>query len=303
MSFNDLINCESTIVEEDFILNNMSVKRINKDSKMNDYGYKLLNLCSEANLCVLNGRAFHDKDIGEFTYCNKQGKSVIDYVLCNKYALYNVCNFNIYPFNCFSDHSFTSFNMKINMEMHVEGTKRESILRAKWDENKKGDYISKINSEGITKAIENITGELLDIKKCEGIDNILEQFSEVIKGAGSSHIKEIKVNTNGKKGKCYSGAKWYDEDCKLQNKKIKEIQKKYFETWEDIDRVEMCEQRSIYRNLCREKKRDFNQKEADRLVNLSKKDPRKFWREIKGNRKGELSNDCNFFIISGSLLT
>ena len=86
VSFNDLIKCESTIVEEDFILNNMSVKRINKDSKMNDYGYKLLNLCSEANLCVLNGRAFHDKDIGEFACCNKQGKSVIDYVLCNKYA-------------------------------------------------------------------------------------------------------------------------------------------------------------------------------------------------------------------------
>ena len=57
----------------------------------------------------------------------------------------------------------------------------------------------------------------------------------------------------------------------------------------------MCEHRSIYRNMCRLKKREYNQKEADRLVYLSKKEPRQFWREIKGDKKREVSRECDFF--------
>ena len=47
--------------------------------------------------------------------------------------------------------------------------------------------------------------------------------------------------------------------------------------------------------MCREKKRDFNQKEADRLVLLSKKDPKEFWHEIKGGENREKNADCNFY--------
>ena len=295
--FHDVINTNNIIIEEDFIMNNMSINRTNKDLKVNDYGLKMLNLCNEANLCILNGRAFHDKNIGEFTYCNKQGKSVIDFVLCNKFALYNVCDFNVYPFNCFSDHSVLSFNLKSNIAVqHTEGgVKGGTFVKAKWDENKKDEYINNVNSQGVAKEMENLTDDLIKVTNGEGIENILDQFTEVIKGAGSSHLREIKLNNKGKKGRDNSGAKWYDEECKIQRVRFKEIQKKYFETGEDLDRVEMCEQRSIYRNMCREKKRKFNQKEADRLVYLSKKEPRQFWREIKGNKKGELSRECNFY--------
>ena len=46
----------------------------------------------------------------------------------------------------------------------------------------------------------------------------------------------------------------------------------------------MCEERNKYRKLCRDKKREFKQKEAEKLVRLGKSKPKEFWREIKGKK-------------------
>ena len=106
----------------------MNTKRTNKDNKINDYGLKLLHLCNAANLTILNGRAFRDKDKGELTYCNKQGKSAIDFVVCNKFALYNLCDFIVYPFNAFSDHCALSFDLRTCIKEHFsrEDTRGDS---------------------------------------------------------------------------------------------------------------------------------------------------------------------------------
>ena len=288
---------DQCFVEQDFISNDMSFKRINKDLKINDYGFKLLNLCSAANLAILNGRAFRDKHIGEYTYCSKQGKSTIDFILCNKCALYNVSDFIIYPFNSFSDHSVVSFHLKTNiLEQHsIDKVGEGSFVKAKWEEGKKEEYIENLSSERVAKALENITGKLIETTDSQGVDSILEQFTEVLKGAGSSHIREIRIDNRGKRDSKGKGAKWYDKDCKVQKERFSEYQSRYFETGEECDRLLMCEHRSIYRNMCRLKKREYNQKEADRLVYLSKKEPRQFWREIKGDIKREVSRECDFF--------
>ena len=58
------------IFEEDLVQNGMTVERVNQDVKTNEYGVKLMNMCDAADLCVLNGRAFKDRQ-GKFTFCMK----------------------------------------------------------------------------------------------------------------------------------------------------------------------------------------------------------------------------------------
>ena len=81
------------------------------------------------------------------------------------------------------------------------------------------------------------------------------------------------------------GQSWYDKECRIEGDKFKEYQKHYYETGLDEDRIFMCQQRSVYRSKCRDKKREFCKKEGDRLVELSKKNPKMFWRELKGHKK------------------
>ena len=54
-------------------------KRESKDKVMNNEGKKLIELCSKRNLYMLNGAVEGDW-CGEFTFVNKNGCSVIDYV-------------------------------------------------------------------------------------------------------------------------------------------------------------------------------------------------------------------------------
>ena len=128
----------------------------------------------------------------------------------------------------------------------------------------------------------------------EEVEAILEQFTGILTDAGSDHIREVNNNKGGK-GNIILGAKWYDKECREQRGRFIEYEKRYYQTFEDGDRVLMCEQRNIFRSLCREKKREYNQKEADRLVYLSKKDPKLFWREFKGNKDRVEDQECNFF--------
>ena len=124
------------------------------------------------------------------------------------------------------------------------------------------------------------------MESSEGIDHVIGQFTDILTEAGSSHIREISVGRESNMDNNFKGAKWYDQECKKQREKFGEYELRYYETGEESDRIIMCEERNIYRKMCREK-RDFNQKEADSLVLLSKKDPKGFWYEIKGNENKE----------------
>ena len=71
---------------------------------------------------------------------HERGKSTIDYVLSSKLALYKIVDFDILPFNSFSDHSGVFFSLKVNVQEernNVEIGVNKKVF-AKWDEEKKG---------------------------------------------------------------------------------------------------------------------------------------------------------------------
>ena len=52
----------------------------NMDTKANTYCKLLLELCKNTGLIIANARVYQDKHTGSFTYYNRNGKSVIDYI-------------------------------------------------------------------------------------------------------------------------------------------------------------------------------------------------------------------------------
>ena len=75
---------EKLITHENLINNNMSVSRNNEDETINDYGIRLIRLCKMCDLVICNGRVGDDKHSGKLTYCDKKGKSCVDYALVSK---------------------------------------------------------------------------------------------------------------------------------------------------------------------------------------------------------------------------
>ena len=145
----------------------------------------LMNMCNTVDLCVLNGRAFNDKGKGKYTFCNKRGKSTIDYVLSSKLALYKIVDFDILPFNSFSDHSALSFSLKtnLNVQSNVETGHRIKVF-AKWDEDKKESFLNGINHGDITEKLNELTQKVNVARNGEMLEDSLSDFTNIL-GAGS----------------------------------------------------------------------------------------------------------------------
>jgi len=295
-------NNDNMILEEDLIANGMSLSRMNMDKKVNEYGLKLLNLCNASDVCILNGRSFYDKGKGMLTYCNKNGKSTIDYVLASKYALYKVCYFEILPFNCYSDHSMLCFNLKVNINMNTDLISSDVECKrfiTKWNEDFKDAFIDNLNTYDTLYELNDITDKLVNCNEQRDVDQIIKEFTDVLLSSGSDHIRELTIKQKGDNDRCYkfkqNNSSWYDKDCYEQRKIFEEYEKRYWQTGLDEDRVMMCQQRNFYRKLCREKSTQFKRIEAERLVTLSRTDSKAFWKKIKGKRNEDRGSGCNFY--------
>lgn len=297
---NDVLNMLPTLMYDhtfnqlDFLNNNMSVKRVNSDPNVNDYGSKLIQLCTSCDLAVLNGRAGRDKGKGMTTFCGPRGESTVDFVLCDKYVLKNVLEFDISDHVSYSDHKMLSFTVKCFISNNIEKDKNidvhnKSSCFTKWREDKKDEFIDKINGEEVKVQLEELITNLNTIPSREALDNVVNELSNILVNAGADHKRKVS-NVKG----TMKGSIWYDDECKLERDNFETLRKKYIENKTDANRTEMCKQRSKYRHTCRKKRRSHNRKEAEQLVTLSKTNSKKFWRTIKGDNKKVDNIDIDF---------
>ena len=116
-TLNDFItNCDSNfdpldagisdffnITRDDLLRFNITSARKNEDTKLNDYGHKLINFSKVAGLLICNGR-FKGDEPGKYTYIDKKGKSCNDFALVSKGLLSKPIDFTVHELNAYSDH-------------------------------------------------------------------------------------------------------------------------------------------------------------------------------------------------------
>ena len=285
-----VINEDTFFSDDDFVLNNMSINRVNADPVVNDYGLKLLRVCNSCDLAVLNGRTGGDRFKGETTFCGRQGESTIDFVLVDNKVINLVADFNISKPSEFSDHKMLSFKLKCKIKKDENDETTPDFLPAKWDKKGKDRFIEHINSDEIRLKTEALLERLDSNLDRDLIDSVLQDLTEIMTGVSNGRQTEkgrVKVQTQG--------GKWYDKECKSQQLVFFEARATYFDNKNDDNRVRMCKERSKYRKMCRQKKGGYNRQEAELLVELSKKDPKRFWKKIKGDRKKTIVGNCDFY--------
>ena len=288
---------DRSITPHELLSLGISVNRSNQDKTVNEYGLKLIDLCKMSDLIILNGRVGDDKDLGKFTYCNKRGKSVNDYSICSKGVISMIKNFFVCNFNAFSDHA------RIGLELHCDiGNKNNNLqdcdtvessdVKMKWKNERKDEYIYLLDEPNNIILLENISRSLDDDNFNESVlDDCVNNLNKIILTAGESH-KKINTNNSNKSSRPNSHI-WYDSDCKDKRLLFECAERLFRNTGSDIDRVQMCEARKIYRKICREKRKQYQLNQANELAYLSSHNPKLFWNKIRNKNKRELGN-CDF---------
>ena len=146
----------------------------NLDKVENSYGKKLLKLCSDTPMRILNGRKLGDL-LGYYTCYRPSGSSVVDYALITPDLYDQVPVFSVLPFDpSVSDHTPVVLYLKVNSFVSYADTTglldKPKILN--WDLSIKDRFQSMINS--------NICGDYLKSFVQGGIHPTVETVDSAV---------------------------------------------------------------------------------------------------------------------------
>ena len=193
-------------------------KRESKDDIVNSEGIKMLELCSNNNLIIVNGTVEGDLK-GEYTFVNKLGKSVIDFLCVECNLMHMVKKFSIEELGC-SDH------MILNVELGgiYENDRVQDLIRKKdrsdikyitWRVENEQKFVNKVNDE-VSKILR--IGIHMNLEKGR-LEEAIELLYNVVSRGGTEEKK-------GKQGKGVK-RKWFDEECANYRRKLRDSMKNW----------------------------------------------------------------------------
>jgi exonuclease III len=106
----DFTDPNVNVLPDDYI-SDIELPRKSQDSHVNQYGRYLIDFCRESQLRIMNGRVGKDAEIGKFTYVDKLGSSLIDYVICSQSLINMFSSFDVDDPNILSDHCAVNFSL------------------------------------------------------------------------------------------------------------------------------------------------------------------------------------------------
>ena len=202
-------NYENDMVDK---IEMLECSRISQDSQINDFGKRLLELCTLFDLQLINGCRPWDNH-GKFTFISYQGCSVVDYFLMSSSLLDFVHTLSVED-RIESDHMpvelycnfYTDQNARLGEK--IPG-KKEKIF---WCEEKVNDVKDYVTSVEFRDHVERAIGMMDDC-----INASIEIFTQALLTAAGCMLKTVKVITGTQ-----NRSSWFDTEC---HKKKKDVRK------------------------------------------------------------------------------
>ena len=109
----DDTNCTFIQLPDDYVSDSVMPRASRDRGQLNEHGHALLDLCRRTGIRIVNGRLGDDSGIGDFTFINSRGRSVVDYVLCSEKLFTLFRAFSVGPASACSDHCPVQFAMSL----------------------------------------------------------------------------------------------------------------------------------------------------------------------------------------------
>jgi exonuclease III len=262
---------------------NVALNRISKDKVTNLKGRKLLDLMENFGLIILNGR-FNSDRLGEFTFINTNGESVIDLAVATLNCLKYIRDFQVLN-QPGSDHLPIQVNFQLEFGMPGAGVRREKgnialnlLPKLKWTEGDNRFYREKVS---VAIAGVPLSGELQD--------NVNKITECIVK---SAHCKPSSAPKPAQIGK----QKWFDRDCLKARKVVFKSLNWFRKNNTDEAKINYLEAARHFKKLCRDKKRTYKMSIISNLSQI--KDAKSYWDAI-GYFK--ISNNCSMGNIDSTM--
>lgn len=261
--------------------------RINTDRTVNNFGKKLIKLCNNLGLVILNGRKTGDS-AGRLTFHGSMGNSTIDYAICSLSMYEYIQTVTINEPCWYSDHCLmtTVFNRSHVIEWTSNRSTDDNIIensRSKyvWDEESQSNFCTMMTDETTLANINQINELLNDMDTntmCQKITDILKNVADKtckIKTSSMNSPKKVSDNKNIIPPQFREKLKWAKHNFHKAKEKYKD------RTNDSNRRHTMIKARKTYKNLIYLIERYKKEDKIKKIASLEKKDPQQFWAGLK----------------------
>ena len=256
----------------------LTCPRHNLDTTVNNYGRKIIELCMNSGLQILNGRNLFSTNTNQYTCFRHNGNSVVDVLMTSADFIKRIIRFEILPRNVNSDHTPLSFDLAVAQRTNTlnSATRDDSHGQFKyvWDRTKIPEYLSSLeeisNINFYEQFLCNISNPSLNPNQ------VTDSFYNYLNNAISQVFETYRPKSISNK---FPSNKWYDSECK----KLKaEVNQSYRSNTHVTNQNALHKE---YKRVIQMKKREFHIKEAENLSHLcayKQQDFWKRWKKLKG---------------------
>ena len=234
---------------------NPTLARNNKDTNKNGYTTSFMDLLSQADLRIVNGRCLGDI-YGELTCVNYNGASTVDYFAVNSHLLKNVVSFNVHPLTEFSDHRPLSLLLKT----HNSFIPSEQVSfdfdpvpqSYKWDASSPTSFYKAQQQDNINQLLTDLSE--YKISNPYDVHDYNNKLTNILHSVCAASL----TRTNNKNMKQQNKHKWFDSECRLAKRMMNSALRKYNKSIANIAlKRDYLNARKQYRKLLKTKKKMY----------------------------------------------
>ena len=207
----------------DLYMNETPELRKSHDKTVNRFGDLLLDLCKASNLCIVNGRLYGDTN-GSYTCMTANGESVVDYLLTTFSNFGLLSDFQVLPFNEYSNHSPLTFTIRVNSSCVRETTREWQSFQ--WNAENKDIFRTRL-SENMPDFMNEFSNFTTAPNSQEKVNNMTSNVTNSINAtADKLFVKNHKTFANNKFNQASRARKemavWYDDECRIKKSVLRE---------------------------------------------------------------------------------
>lgn len=287
-----IIHDTNKYIQSDFNSFSNVTKRNNMDIEINTNGNRLIDLCKQMNLLILNGRVFGDS-LGRPTFCGPRGESTVDYIIVDQELFHYVSSFTVDKPTFLSDHCSIYTKLLISLNNpdindcgdNLKENLKEVSPQFIWSEESSENFKKAISSPIISNMIHSFMIKDYNIDK-ESIEDAVNHVNMIYTTAAKNSLK-LKIIKRRKKLRPICEKKWFDFDCRKTRKELRNLSnKKHSDPSNTEIRTQYNKKLKDFKNLLRMKKHKFNEEKIEELENNAS--TTEFWKILKSSNENIL---------------
>lgn len=263
--------------------------RFNLDTEKNIYGKRLIELCKNTSVLILNGRTTGDIP-ANFTYHGTNGSSTVDYGLCNTALICDIVYFHVDTPGVWSDHCLTKLCVKLQQQKtHKTQDKNLFPLQEnyKWSDVSSIDYCNALKSKVISDEITKVLNNSYKLNE-KDTDQFCEEVTTIYrKAAKLSLVKKKHYNRRVNKSNTHESVEY--NLLKKQLKGLGSLLQK--DPRNPFLRGKFFHLKRNFRNILRKANKKYKEKMLGRIQELENKNPTAFWKLVNNIRGKKQNNE------------